>query len=132
MKKILFLTVLSAMLLSGGILFAGEPTFQYSGDECYGSYTGKVAYAYVNKHNWFLLYFDTSISASTLTYAQTHFDSNITNRGAAIFLMNENPEFAKYLYATMLTAKATGKTVTIQMRGVYGGYAKIDRIWLGD
>ena len=54
----------------------------------------------------------------------------IKKRSASAFNVKENPEFAKLFYSTALTAQASGRNVTIQMRGSQSGYLKFDRIWL--
>lgn len=49
---------------------------------------------------------------------------------AAIIKVDDHPDFAKLFYSTALAAQASGREVTIQMRGVASGYLVIDRIWL--
>jgi len=44
--------------------------------------------------------------------------------------MADNPDYAKSLYASMLSAQARGATVSVQLWGVSAGYMKMDRIWV--
>jgi len=131
MKKIIF-TIICFILFSSinaQRVYAGAPTCQYasSNSSPYCQYTGTVSRAYINNANAILVYFDTNMPVGE---PQTvGFDSNV--RSAAILVITpENEVFAKAFYATALTALAANKKVTIQMRGVYGGYLKMDRIWI--
>ena len=56
--------------------------------------------------------------------------SGVRHRSATIFDADDNPEFARMFYSTALAAQASGRNVTIQMRGSQSGYLKFDRIWL--
>ncbi len=94
----------------------------------YCQYTGKVSKIYVNAHDSILLYFDTRIPVENALIASY----TITNGAAGIIQISENPEFAKLFYSTALAAQASKRNVTIQMRGTYGAYLKMDRIWLND
>ncbi|GAB6094384.1 hypothetical protein JCM14469_06360 [Desulfatiferula olefinivorans] len=51
---------------------------------------------------------------------------------AAAYRVTDNPEFARLLYATALTAQATNRAIIIQMRGALGTYPRMDRIWLAE
>jgi hypothetical protein len=62
--------------------------------------------------------------------AKAGFSASKTN--AAAFVIGDNPEFAKLFYSTALAAQASGRKISIQMRDVYSGYLKFDRIWLAE
>lgn len=81
---------------------------------------------YVNSSNIILLYFDTPVERSQ----PNQYGFNISYDSAAAIDINQHPEFATYFYSTALAAQASGRNVSIQMRGVQSGYLKIDRIWL--
>ncbi len=121
MYKYAFILLLCLMPVA---VFA-KPTCQDHPSGPYCSYTGKVASIYVNTSNTILVYFDAPVDVSLAN----SFGMNITNSVAAA-VSNENPEFAKMFYSTALTAQASGRAISIQMRGNHGGYLKIDRIWL--
>jgi hypothetical protein len=121
-------------LLSGGYLFssyshAAAPTCQLtSTGSPYCSYVGKVDKVYINSGGLILLYFDTPLilaDAEAVGYSPT-------NTKATAYLVSENPDFAKLFYSTALAAQASGRSVTIQMRGTHGSYLKFDRIWLNE
>ncbi len=135
MKKIT-LVVMAVLFISLSV-YGNEPTFNINGGNTpFAEYYGTVKSCYVNNHDEIILYFDTAISEDNLTLAQSSYSENLTQRYAALFQISTNPDFAKYLYATMLTAQTTGKKIHIQMRGVstgvHSGYPLIDRIWLQD
>lgn len=118
MKKILISTILSI-----SFLFAAAPTCHPAK---YCQYTGKVQRIYVNHANHILVYFDTAIDPKL----SHDIGYNNTRNNAAIVDANENKIFADYFYSTLLTAQASNREITIQMRGVLGGYLKADRIFL--
>jgi hypothetical protein len=132
MKKIakrLSAGILLALLLSGNS-WADQPTCQYtSGGAPFCSYQGKVTKAYINDQGMVLLYFDQNMDSSAPGSVGI---SGVSRNFAAAYPVAEDPEFAHMLYASMLSAQAAGKRVTIQMRDTYGGYLKIDRIWVLD
>jgi hypothetical protein len=103
-------------------LHAGAPTCHavYNG---YCEYKGKVKSIYINSGNSILLFFDTPLAEGTSEIAGL----NATQSAAAV-LLNENPEFAKLFYSTALTAQASGREVSIQMRGTFDGYLKLQWI----
>ncbi len=103
MKKIL-IGILFCFLLSLS-LYATEPEFivESNSNHSFGRYYGTVKRTYVNKDNMILLYYDTHISDDTLNLAQQNHDTNLTRKDAAAFNIDENPQFAKFLYATLLT-----------------------------
>jgi len=119
------LLALAILLMSYGVSAEAPTCFEYS-PENYCRYTGKVEKVYVNDTNLILVYFDTPFSQGT----PQDFGFNTIQYGAAALAINDNPTFAQYFYAAILAAQASGRDVTIQMRGVTAGYMKIDRIWL--
>ncbi|WP_444994644.1 hypothetical protein [Aliikangiella sp. IMCC44359] len=123
MKKLVIASVLLSFI-SGGA-FAVAPSCN-SGPDGYCQYTGKVKRIYVNANNLIILYFESPVSVETASNAGI----NITDGSGAAFQINTNPEFAKLFYSTALAAQASGRNVTIQMRGNEGPYLKFDRIWL--
>lgn len=106
---------------------ASPPTCNVSQGTPYCAYTGRVARAYINASNIILLYFDSTFDLSRPVEVGYE---GVTSATAAAIRLSDNPDFAKSVYSTMLTAQARGATVTVQMRGLVGGYAKIDRIWI--
>jgi len=123
MKKILIICLMTILPSLG---YSAEPTCQTYNENNYCSYSGKVQRIYVNASNQILIYFDQPLS---LEVAST-FGYEITYGGAAIFPIDDKPEFAKMFYSTALTAQASGRNISIQMRSVLNGYMKFDRIWL--
>ena len=119
------LALLALLMALSANTFAAAPKC-YSSPGGYCQYTGKVKQIYINRWNLILLYFDTPIAASEPAKA----GYSINNRSAAAFPVKESPEFAKLFYSTALAAQASGRNVTIQMRGNQHGYLKFDRIWL--
>ncbi|MDH5325950.1 MAG: hypothetical protein OEZ68_00615 [Gammaproteobacteria bacterium] len=91
-------------------------------------YYGKISDVYINSANNILLYMTESVTEAELT--EVGFSVPIGNRKAIILPVTENPDLAKMVYATALTALAANKTVMIQMYTVTSGYLKFDRIWL--
>ncbi|MCL2914649.1 hypothetical protein L2725_12810 [Shewanella corallii] len=120
------LFVLSTCLLSTS-LFAAPPTCHSSHDG-YCQYSGTVKSIYVNSGNVILMYFDTGFDPSSASGA----GFTVSNGNAAAIRITDNPAFANLFYSTALAAQASGRPVTVQMRGVISGYLKIDRIWLAE
>lgn len=125
MKAIISM-VIGVLAVFATQLQAGTPmcVARDSGPFCY--YAGKVSKIYVNASNMILLYFDTPLdmaSANSVGFTPSNPDAAIVN------LLN-TPEFAKLFYSTALSAQATGRAVSIQMRGTDRGYLIADRIWL--
>ena len=106
--------------------YAAAPTCHDNKGAGYCKYVGKVKSIYVNSSNIVLLYFDTPVDVSQ----PQEYGFNISNGFAAAIDITKTPEFASYFYSTALAAQASGRNVSIQMRGVQSGYLKIDRIWL--
>lgn len=104
---------------------AGAPTCSASSGG-YCAYTGKVSRIYVNSGNLILLYFDAAVALDVPTVA----GYTISNGAAAAYIIDDNPEFAKTFYSTALAAQASGRNVSINMKGVQSGFLKFDRIWL--
>jgi hypothetical protein len=115
--------VISGLLSS--FVLAGQPTCHSSyGGYC--AYTGKVQRIYINSGNLIRMYFDTPVPLDV----PAGIGYNVTQAPAAAIRINSNPDFAKLFYSTALAAQASGRNVTIQMRGTTSGYLLIDRIWL--
>ena len=93
----------------------------------YCQYDGKVARAYINAYKQIILYFDTPFSPSSATNVGL---TGVTIDNAAIYNTTTDPDFAKSLFAAMLTAQARGANVSVQMMSVSAGYLVIDRIWV--
>lgn len=106
--------------------YAAAPTCHDYKESGYCKYVGKVKSIYVNSSNIILLYFDTPVDLSQ----PQEYGFNISNNFAAAIDITKSPEFAKLFYSTALAAQASGRNVSIQMRGVQSGYLKVDRIWL--
>jgi hypothetical protein len=100
--------------------------YPYSGS-WYCQYTGRVQRAYVNSNKEVILYFENAISPSAPANVGA---SGVTVYAGAMYPGNEDPDFAKMLYASLLAAQARGVAVSIQMHAVHAGYLKMDRIWV--
>lgn len=126
--KIVIAVVVAFSLLAAEPILAGEPTCQlYQGANPYCQYTGLVQRAYVNESGVILLYFDTALDLSSPSDVGI---TGVTQAAAAAYHYDDNPEYAKLLYASILSAQARGVPVIIQMRRAYSGYLVIDRIWV--
>ncbi len=127
MKQLLFLSAI-VLFFSTGNLFAAAPKCQLSAsNNPYCSYKGKVKNIYINSGNLILIYFDTPVDINV----PKEFGYNVRYAGATAYLVDDNPEFAKLFYSTALSAQASGRDISIQMKEVQSGYLKFDRIWLG-
>jgi hypothetical protein len=93
----------------------------------YCQYTGQVSQAYANANGWILMFFDTPID---LNAPATVGLTGVTVNNASLYVMTENPDFARSLYASLLSAQARGAMVTVQMSTVADGYLHIDNIWV--
>ena len=122
----LFLLIVVAVLISVDVV-AAEPTCSTYNGSSYCAYTGKVQNLYVNDGDMILMYFD---SAMDLDRPALVGISGVTSSGAAAIKISTNPEFAKMFYSTALSAQATGRSVSVQMRNSLNGYLVLDRIWL--
>ncbi len=116
----LFLSVFSLKAISS------TPTCHEHSGGNYCKYTGLVEKVYVNSGNLILMYFENPIDSSI----PSSFGLDTVYHGAGAVSINDNNEFAQYFYSTVLAAQASGRKVTIQMRGTRSGYLKIDRVWL--
>lgn len=124
MNKLVFV---AALLLSSVNVFAATPVC-HSSHNGYCQYNGKVRSIYINASGVILLYFDSNMDVSEGVIA----GMSLTHGNAAAVLLSENIEFAKLFYATALSAQASQRPVTLQMRGTISGYMKADRIWLSE
>lgn len=115
---------LSLLLPMAG--YAATPACYTNPSGNYCQYTGKVTQIYTNSSNLILLYFEEPIDIANAN----SYGMNISYGNAAAFLASDNPTFAEMFYSTALTAQASGRSVSIQMRGNEQGYLKFDRIWL--
>lgn len=123
MMSISFITL---MLISSSV-YANQPQC-HSSSGGYCSYEGKVKRVYVRSDNLMLMYFENSIPVENATVAGLSINSGV----AGAYKINENPDFAKMLYSTLLAAVSQDRIVSIQLRGTQAGYLKIDRIWFGE
>ena len=126
MKKTLFIVLLLCVFST--YTYADAPNCLENGDDDYCGYTGKVQSIYVNSGNLVLMYFDTPMDPENAKLA----GMQITVPNAGAVSIDQNPEFAKLFYSTALSAQATKRNVSVQMRGQIGGFPKIDRIWLAE
>jgi hypothetical protein len=116
-------------VLAGGSAQAAAPAcYTYSG-QGYCQYTGKVSQVYVNSSGNIILYFDTAMSASAPGSVGI---TGVSVYNAGIYNIPDNPDYAKMLYASLLSAQARGATVEVQLWGTYAGYLKLDRIWVNE
>jgi hypothetical protein len=108
---------------------ASAPSCQLFSGQGYCQYTGRAYQIYINSGGEILLYFDTPMPATAPSSAGI---AGVSNFGATIFRMVDNPDYGKALYASLLAAQARGATIQIQMWGTYAGYMKLDRIWVNE
>ncbi|MEQ9509015.1 MAG: hypothetical protein RLN92_08230 [Alloalcanivorax xenomutans] len=127
-KRIVAATLIAAFLMIGaaGTGYANEPTCHVSSAAPYCSYKGKVKRVYVNETGLILVYFDTPMPSGAPSSVGI---GGVSNHAAGAVSYQDKPEFANFLYSTVLAAQTTERDVQIQMRGTIGGYLKIDRIW---
>ena len=125
--KIIIAILISFSLLAIRPALAGQPTCQQNQGSPYCQYIGAVEQAYINEDGVILLYFDTALD---LTSPSSVGITGVTRDAAAAYKFDDDPEYAKLLYASILSAQARGVNVAIQMRRVYSGYLVIDRIWV--
>ena len=124
MKIFIALIFISITFLSSKVSANTPVCSSASGGYC--QYSGKVNRIYINSGNIILIYFERALDVAEAEAV----GMNISNGGAAAFKVSNNPEFAQMFYSTALTAQASGRDVSIQMRGVESGYMAFDRIWL--
>lgn len=89
-------------------------------------YRGKVRSLYINADGSILLYFDIPLPKGE----EANAGISVTDYSSAIVSLNDTPDFAKLFYSTALSAQASGREVTIQMREALAGRLKADRIWI--
>lgn len=116
-------------LSCSGDSFAYAPTCDENGGSPYCRYIGKVEMAYINDDGQILVYFDTPLDSNLPASVGI---SGVSRTNAAVFDFDSNPDFAKLLYASVLSAQARDVSINIQMREAYNGYLKIDRIWVNN
>lgn len=120
----IFLMVL-CIFISFSAIAEAPSCHQLSGGN-YCSYKGIVQRVYMNDAGLILIYFDAPLPLEDA--AAVGF--TISQGAAGAFVLQTNPEFAKILYSTALSAKVSGTPINLQMRGTQNGYMKIDRIWM--
>lgn len=118
--------ILALSLLPPMAGYAAGPTCHTDPGGNYCTYEGKIQRIYINSSNLILLYFEEPADVADAN----SYGMNISYGNAAAFLASDNPTFAEMFYSTALTAQASGRSVSIQMRGNEQGYLKFDRIWL--
>jgi hypothetical protein len=106
---------------------ASAPSCQPYNGQGYCQYTGRAYQVYINSGGEILLYFDTVMPSTAPSSVGI---AGVSNFGATIYRMADNPDYAKALYASLLAAQARGATIQVQMWGTYAGYMKLDRIWV--
>ena len=107
--------------------WAAKPVCYTHNGTPYCKYTGKVAKSYVNSDNNIILYFDTAFGSTSEINIP-----GVTVTNACLVPGSSGMDFAKMFYASMLTAQATGRNVTLQMWGNASGYPRCDRVWVED
>jgi len=85
--------------------FAAQPICNTHASGNYCTYTGIVSKVYVNSSNMILMYFEQPVDINTAN----SFGMNIVHGEAAAFLIDNNPEFAKLSYSTILAAQASNR-----------------------
>jgi len=130
MKSVAVLISLIYCLFSFSVK-AEAPTCRVHESGPYCKYYGKVKNLYINEGNLLLMYFD---AAGNISDIRSHIPEAWSGsvHVAAAYNTADNPDFANKLYSTLLTAQASKRKVSIQMRGVTSGYLKIDRVWLAE
>ena len=126
MRNILSVAIALAIFGFSSDSMSSQPTCREHSGGNFCQYSGTVREIYVNSGNLILLYFDNGIDVSI----PQSYGINATNGGAAAVHISDNSEFAHLFYSTALAAQASGRSVTIQMRGTRSGYLRADRIWL--
>ena len=114
------------LLVSNSVLAASPTCHSSHGGYC--AYAGKVSRIYINTSNIILIYFEEPISVEDAAVAGI----TISHGNAAAFHVPNNPDFARMFYSTALAAQASGRNISMQMRGEQSGYLQFDRIWLAD
>ncbi|SIO20894.1 hypothetical protein SAMN02745824_3359 [Parasphingorhabdus marina DSM 22363] len=116
-----------ALVALPGVANAQSFSCAGSGAGAYCQYTGKVARAYINDGNLILMYFEQPINTNLPAAVGI---TGITQAAAGAYYTPNNPEFAEYLYSTIVTALAADKTVSLQFKAAQSGYLRINKIWL--
>ncbi len=134
MLKVFRMKIFSTFLLFAMALGIAPQAAMAQGFTCGGSgagaycqYTGKVSRAYVNESNQILMYFEQSIDLALPAAVGI---TGITKNQAGTYYISNNPDFAEYLYSTLVTALAADKTVVVQFKVSESGYLRMNKIWL--
>lgn len=106
MLTLLSITCLSTFV-TGNSVASAPACYTYSG-QGYCQYTGRVYKLYVNSSGQILLYFDTVMSPVSPTSVGI---TGVSDFGAGIYNISDNPDYAKMLYASLLAAQARGAIV---------------------
>ncbi len=122
------LVVIASSMMSVPASAAAPVCNAYNGSG-YCQYTGRAYQVYVNSNGEIILYFDTAMPASAPSSVGI---AGVSVYGATLYRTSANPDYAKMLYASLLSAQARGATITVQMWGVDNGYMKLDRVWVNE
>jgi hypothetical protein len=106
---------------------ASAPACYPYGSSGYCQYHGRVFKVYVNAWDQIILYFDATFDPAIAGAVGI---SGVSINNAAIYNNAANPDFAKALFASLLSAQVRGATVSVQMSSSWGGYLLMDRIWV--
>ena len=115
-----------ASLGNSAAIASAPGCYTYSG-QGYCQYTGRASQVYVNSNGEIILYFDTPMAASAPASVGI---TGVSVLNAALYRLSDNPDYAKLLYASLLSAQVRGATIQVQLWGVIGGYMKLDRVWV--
>jgi hypothetical protein len=122
------LAIIASLVMSSSASAAAPGCYAFNGAG-YCQYTGRAYQVYVNSNGEIILYFDTAMPASAPSSVGI---AGVSVFGATLFRTSTNPDYAKMLYASLLSAQARGATITVQMWGVENGYMKLDRVWVNE
>jgi hypothetical protein len=114
-------------LLSTETALADAPTCVNNGGDQYCQYFGRVRMLYVNSDGRIILYFDTPMAANAPSDAGI---AGVTIFDSGVYPIVDNPDYGKTLYSTLMAAQSRRSQVTVQLRGVFNGRMRLDRIWI--
>jgi hypothetical protein len=126
MKLIIKILALALLVFCASLNAAAPVCKLDSSGSPYCQYSGKVKRVYINSGGLILIYFDTDLNLNEAN----DIGLSPSYGNATAFQLSDNPDFAKLFYSTALSAQATGRSVTVQMRRIKSGYLQFDRIWL--